>query len=62
MDNIGSHAAPVIAHLEQHAIRRNLRHVMFEIRNDEITTAAAQREWGLRLNRALTESRFLPQP
>jgi predicted N-formylglutamate amidohydrolase len=48
--------------LEQHAIRRNLRHVMFEIRNDEITTAAAQREWGLRLNRALIESRFLPQP
>jgi predicted N-formylglutamate amidohydrolase len=41
--------------LERHAVRRGLPHVMFEIRNDVIADADAQRDWGLRLARALRE-------
>jgi predicted N-formylglutamate amidohydrolase len=44
--------------LEQHALRRNLPHVLFELRNDEIATQEKQMEWGERLHRAIVETRF----
>ena len=44
--------------LECHALRRNLAHVLFEVRNNEIGTARQQQEWGERLHRAIVETRF----
>jgi predicted N-formylglutamate amidohydrolase len=44
--------------LEHHALRRDLAHVLFEIRSDGIETPDAQREWGARLHRAMVETRF----
>jgi predicted N-formylglutamate amidohydrolase len=37
-----------------HALRRGLRHIQVEFRQDEITTIDAQREWAQRFARALT--------
>ena len=39
-----------------HALRRNLLHLQVEFRQDEIAEAAGQREWGLRLARALRQA------
>jgi predicted N-formylglutamate amidohydrolase len=44
--------------LEHHALRRELPHVLFEIRSDGIETSQAQREWGAWLHRAMVETRF----
>lgn len=44
--------------LECHALRRDLPHVLFEVRSDGIETPQAQREWGARLYRAMVETRF----
>jgi predicted N-formylglutamate amidohydrolase len=44
--------------LEHHALRRELPHVLFEIRSDGIETAQAQREWRTWLYRAMVETRF----
>ncbi|SFN59312.1 Predicted N-formylglutamate amidohydrolase [Dokdonella immobilis] len=44
--------------LECHALRRNLAHVLFEIRNNEIGTVQQQQQWGERLHRAIVETRF----
>ena len=44
--------------LERHAVRRDLPYVLFEIRNDGIETARAQRVWAARLYRAMVETRF----
>lgn len=45
--------------LEHHGLRRGLRHVLIEIRQDLLADAASQRLWGERLQRALAESGFL---
>jgi predicted N-formylglutamate amidohydrolase len=44
--------------LEQHALRRNLPHVLFELRSNEIETPQQQQAWGERLHRAIVETRF----
>jgi predicted N-formylglutamate amidohydrolase len=44
--------------LEHHAVRRDLPHVLFEMRNDGIETVRAQRVWAARLYRAMVETRF----
>ncbi|MEZ5463455.1 N-formylglutamate amidohydrolase [Dokdonella sp.] len=44
--------------IEQHAMHRQLPHVIFEIRNDEIATPQQQQAWGQRLHRAIIETRF----
>jgi predicted N-formylglutamate amidohydrolase len=44
--------------LEQHALRRNLPHVLFELRSNEIETSQQQREWGERLHQAIVETQF----
>lgn len=44
--------------IEQHALHRQLPHVIFEIRNTEIETPQQQKEWGERLHQAIVETRF----
>jgi predicted N-formylglutamate amidohydrolase len=48
--------------LDHHAIGRGLPHVMFELRNDQISTPTQQQEWGERLARALRETAFVGPP
>jgi predicted N-formylglutamate amidohydrolase len=45
--------------LEHHAVRRGLPHVMFELRNDVVSTPETQLAWGRTLHEALIESRFI---
>ncbi len=47
--------------LDRHAIQRGLPHVMFEIRNDQISDTKAQSRWGDILADALLGSGFLAQ-
>lgn len=46
--------------LETHALARGLRHLLVEIRNDQIADAAGQQAWALRLHRALAQVQFVP--
>lgn len=44
--------------LEHHALRRDLPHVLLEVRSDGIETSQAQQAWGARLHQAILETRF----
>ena len=46
--------------LETHAIAHGLRHLLVEVRNDQIAEAAGQAAWAARLHRALAAARFVP--
>lgn len=44
--------------LEHHACRRDLPHVLFEIRSDGIESPEDEQAWGTLLHRAIVETRF----
>ena len=60
-DNQPYDGSVLIGHsLQRHGIDRGLRHLLVELRQDEVATAAGQQAWAGRLAEALPRCGFIP--